>query len=459
MQPTLNPALRPFWETNTLPDGQAVKYRVLHGGRMSSKSHDMAGMAIARANFRQERFLCLRMYQNRIADSVYTLLKDKIAHFGLEDNFKVYADAIEQKKNGSIFRFYGAQRNIEEVKSFEGATVCWFEESHNLTEEMFITVRPTIMRNDGAEMWFSFNPRLVSDYSYQRLVVSPPKGTLIEQINYDRNEFLTQSALDDINAEFEEDADLAGHIYLGIPLTDDESAVIKRSWLEAAVDADIKLELDLYGARSVGYDVADSGEDKNATAVFNGAVCVDIDEWKAPEDELNQSTKRAWAKVAGGRLIYDSIGVGAHVGSTLKEMDVKTGYCKFNAAGAIINKNNEYAPGIKSGDKFENLKAQAWQDVADRLRNTYNAVMKGMEYSPSDLIAIRSDLPHLHRLLAELASPRKRYSKRGLDMIESKDDMKKRELSSPNLADSFIMGACPHLVVTSTANVKVGFAS
>jgi len=95
----------------------------------------MAGMAIARANFRQERFLCLRMYQNRISDSVYTLLKDKITHFGLEDNFKVYADAIEHKKNGSLFRFYGAQRNIQEVKSFEGATVCWFEESQNLTEE------------------------------------------------------------------------------------------------------------------------------------------------------------------------------------------------------------------------------------------------------------------------------------------------------------------------------------
>jgi phage terminase large subunit len=262
-----------------------------------------------------------------------------------------------------------------------------------------------------------------------------------------------------IEAMKEEDYEEYEHTYLGIPLTDDESAVIKRSWLEAAVDADIKLELDLYGARSVGYDVADSGEDKNATAGFNGAVCVDIDEWKAPEDELNQSTKRAWAKVAGGRLIYDSIGVGAHVGSTLKEMDVKTGYFKFNAAAAVVKGKEDYAKGIRNKEKFDNLKAQAWQDVADRLRNTYNAVMKGMEYNPGDLIAIRSDLPHLHRLLAELASPRKSYSKRGLDMIESKDDMKKRGLSSPNLADSFIMGACPHLVVTSAANVKVGFAS
>jgi len=248
-----------------------------------------------------------------------------------------------------------------------------------------------------------------------------------------------------INAKREEDEDEYQHVYMGVPLTDDESAIIKRSWLKAAVDADIKLELDLYGARSVGYDVADSGNDKNATTGFNGSVCIDIDEWKAPEDELNQSTKRAWAKVAGGRLIYDSIGVGAHVGSTLKDMGVKAGYCKFNAGGAVINQNYEYAPGIKNAEKFENLKAQAWQDVADRLRNTYNAVMKGMTYQPSDLISLRGDLPHLHRLMAELATPRKSYSKRGLDMLETKDQLSKRGISSPNLADAFVMGACPHL--------------
>jgi len=447
MQPTLNWNLRPFWETKFLPDGQVVKYRVLYGGRMSSKSHDMAGMAIARANFRQERFLCLRMYQNRISDSVYTLLKDKITHFGLEDNFKVYADAIEHKKNGSLFRFYGAQRNIQEVKSFEGATVCWFEESQNLTEEMFTTIRPTIMRNEGAEMWFSLNVNMATDYSYQRLIVSPPKGTLVEKINYDRNPFLAQSALDDINAEFEEDPDQAAHIYLGVPLTDDESAVIKRSWLEAAVDADIKLDIDLSGARCVGYDVADSGDDKNATAMFDGAICEDIDEWKAPEDELTKSTKRAWAQVRNGKMLYDSIGVGAHVGSTLKEMDIQFGYHKFNAGGAIINPDREYAPGITQKDKFENLKAQSWQDVADRLRNTYNAVNKGMVYPSSELMTLRSDLPFLQRLMTELASPRKSYSKKGLDMVESKVDLSKRGVKSPNLADAFVMGACPHLIV------------
>ena len=31
-------------------------------------------------------------------------------------------------------------------------------------------------------------------------------------------------------------------------------------------------------------------------------------------------------------------------------------------------------------------------------------------------------------------------------MVETKDSLKKRGFSSPNLADGFIMGSCPHLV-------------
>ena len=127
-------------------------------------------------------------------------------------------------------------------------------------------------------------------------------------------------------------------------------------------------------------------------------------------------------------------------------MDVKRGYFKFNAAGAVINPDKEYAPKIKNKEKFENLKAQAWQDVADRFRNTFNAVTKGMVYPASELISISSTAGKIEQLKIELSSPRKRYSKRGLDIVEPKEEMSKRGIPSPNLADSFVMGACPHLV-------------
>lgn len=446
--PSLNPNLKDFWLTTKTPEGDNVTGRVLYGGRMSSKSHDMAGVAIARANFIPQRLLCTRMYQNRISDSVYTLLSDKISYFNLSHKFKVYADAIEHKTNGSLFRFYGIARNVDEIKSFEGANVWWNEESHNLKEEAFKTIRPTIMRNEGAEMWFSLNPQLASDYSYQRLIVSPPRGFLVRQINYPDNPFLLPSALADIEKEFEEDPEEAGHIYLGIPRTDDDNAIIKRSWIEAAVDAHLALtDINMTGARVVGYDVADSGDDKNAVVAFDGAICVEIDEWKAPEDELTKSALRAWSFVKNGIMLYDSIGVGAHTGSTLKEAGKERDkYYKFNAGGAVINQELEYAAGIKNGEKFENLKAQAWQDVSDRFRNTYNAINKGMVYPASELISLSSSLDHLDKLKTELSTPRRSYSKRGLDMLETKEQLSKRGVKSPNIGDAFIMSACPHLI-------------
>ena len=69
-----------------------------------------------------------------------------------------------------------------------------------------------------------------------------------------------------------------------------------------------------------------------------------------------------------------------------------------------------------------------------------------MTYAPSELISISSTIKGLEELKSELSAPRSDYSKRGLDMVESKKEVKKRLEKSHDLADSFIMAACPHLV-------------
>lgn len=444
---SLNPKLKEFWfDGDPIPENYIkVRNRVLFGGRSSSKSWEFAGMAANIGAQCTTRFLCVRRFQNKIKDSVYTLIKNQIQSFGLTNKYNVLASSIEGV-NGTDFSFYGIERNTDEIKSFEGADILWIEEAHNLTKEQWEILEPTI-RKEGSEIWISFNPKLITDFIYQKFIVNTPPNTIIRLINYTENEFLSQTIIDVIKAKKDEDEEEYNHIYMGVPLQDDENAVIKRSWIEAAIDYHINFDIDLAGGKSVGFDVADSGSDKNATASFNGAICESMDEWKGLEDELNNSTRRAWSVTSGGRLIYDSIGVGANVGSTLKDMGVNSSkYDKFNAGGEVINKKHSYAEGIKNGEKFENLKAQAWQDVADRFRNTYNAATKGAKFNPDELISISGSVTQLERLKTELSTPRRSYSKRGLDMVETKDQLAKRGIKSPNLADAFIMGACPHLV-------------
>lgn len=453
---TLNPNLQDYWFDGDPSPGNFIKtrHRVLYGGRASSKSWEFAGMAACLANQYKTRFLCVRRYQNKIKESVYTLINNQVDNFGLS-GFQKLASEIKHD-NGSEFAFYGIERNVDEIKSFEGADILWIEEAHNLTKEQWDILEPTI-RKQGSEIWISFNPRLISDFVYQRFIVNTPPDSRVRLINYPDNPFISDTMITAIEAKKEEDFEEYEHIYLGVPRSDDDMAIIKRSWLEAAVDAHIKLNMDLSGRKTVGYDVADSGEDKNATVLFDGCIAIECDEWKAGEDELQESAKRAWSKVGNGELIYDSIGVGAHVGSTLKNLG-KNRYHKFNASGAVMHPDKEYAPKIKNKDKFENLKAQAWQSVADRLRNTYNAVNKGMKFKPDELISISSEIDCLESLKSELATPHKDISKRGLDMVESKKDLAKREVKSPNKADAFVMAACPDLVQIKPFNQKVMFA-
>lgn len=435
----LNPSLKSFWRTR-----KPVK--ILKGGRFSGKTHDAGGMAAFLARNYSIRFLCLRQFQNRISDSVYTVIKEKIEAAGWLHEFDIGVSTIRHIKTGSEFLFYGIARNLADIKGIEGVDICWIEEGEGLTKEQWLVIDPTI-RKEGSEIWLIYNPRLKTDFVETEFLTLVEGDYITRHINYDENPFLSATAQAKAKRTQQADPETYNHVYLGHAQTDDDNTVIKLSWVEAAINAHLTLKIDLTGARTVGYDVADSGDDKNATALVNGNLCLALDQWQGGEDELKQSALRAWAAVENGHLIYDSIGVGAHVGSTLKDIQGSARrYHKFNAGAGVANPGRDYLPGIKNKEKFENLKAQAWQEVADLFRNTYNAITKGETYQPSQLISISSEVNHLEKLKQELTTPRKRYSKRGLDMIETKEEMAKRGVPSPNLADAFIMAYSSNLV-------------
>ena len=227
--PTLNPALRDFWIT-------PARNRVLYGGRSSSKSWDAAGFAVYLATQCKIRVLCARQFQNKIAESVYTLLKIQISRFGLTNQFVITENTIRHKVTGAEFMFYGLWRHIDEIKSLESIDICWIEEAHNLTQEQWDILEPTL-RKEGSQFWIIFNPRLTTDFVYKRFVRNTPPDTIKRHINFNENPFLSTTILKVIEAKRAEDEEEFRHIYLGEPLEDDEAVIIRRSWILAAVDA------------------------------------------------------------------------------------------------------------------------------------------------------------------------------------------------------------------------------
>lgn len=445
---TLNPCLRGFW---TVP----ARNRVLYGGRSSSKSWDAAGFVIFLASNYKIRVCCARQFQNKIAESVYTLLKIQIERFGLSGQFKILDNSITHLETGSEFLFYGLWRSIDEVKSLEGIDILWLEEAHNLTEAQWKVLEPTI-RKAGSQIWVIFNPKLATDFAYKRFVLSPPPNTVKRKINYDENPFLSDTMLRIINAARDEDLDEFNHVYGGEPLQDDDGVIIKRSWIMAGIDAHKALGMAAAGRKRMGFDIADSGQDKCATAYAHGSLVLDLDMWKADEDELLKSCTQVYhaARELNASITYDSIGVGASAGAKFGEINAaltsgrRVGYSKFNAGAAVWRPEAIYKPdvlgkGTKNKDMFSNIKAQAWWLLADRFRNTFNAVRKGEKFPDDELISLSGDLPHLELLIDELSTPKRDYDGNGRVKVESKKDLAKRDVPSPNLADALVMAFAP----------------
>jgi len=448
--PTLNPALRSFWTT-------PARNRVLYGGRSSSKSWDAAGFAIFLAQRCSLRILCTRQFQNKIEESVYSLLKIQIDRFGLRDQFTILKNKIINNRTGTEFIFYGLWRSIDEIKSLEGVDIHWAEEAHLLSEEQWRVIDPTI-RKEGSQHWIIFNPRLVSDFVWRRFVVSPPPNTIVRKINYDENQFLSETMRSIIDTAKREDEDEYRHIYLGEPRTDDESAIIKRSWLMAAIDAHKALGIRPSGLKRIGYDVADDGSDMNATVTAYGLLTMNAQQWKGKTDDLLGSCSRVYslARQMQATIYYDNIGMGAAAGSKFKELNQTTrariAYHGFGAGNAVHRPDAQYQPGVTNRDFFSNLKAQAWWTVADRLKATYAAVRNGEKIDEDQLISINSGCENLEQLIDELSTPRRDFDANGKVKVESKKDLDKRDVKSPNLADAFIMAYNP--LISSTVDYR-----
>jgi len=442
----LNPNLKGFFETKN------IRNYVLYGGRASSKTYHTAGFCVYLACNYKVKFLCVRQFQNRISDSVKTVIEECIYTAKLENEFVITENEVRHKKTGSTFNFFGIQRNLKEIKGIAGIDVLWVEEAEDLSPGQWEILEPTI-RSEGSVVFIVFNPRLASDFVYQNFVLNPPNKTLVRKINYDENPFLSQTMRELIEEHKRTNYDDYLHIYEGVPRIDDESVIIKMSWIEAAVNAHLKLEFEPEGAKRLGFDVADSGQDKCANVYAHGSVALWADEWQGGEDKLLQSCSRTYnnAKERNAHIRYDSIGVGAGCGSKFDELNQNrhdyVPYSKFNAGGAVFNPDGYYAidrmDKVKNKDQFSNIKAQAWWLVADRFRNTYDAVMNGTKYNVDELISISSDMPHLAKLKAELSTPKRDFDANGRVKVESKKDLDKREIPSPNLADAFIMCFAP----------------
>lgn len=200
-----------------------TRYKVVYGGRGSGKSWGMACALIVLSLKSKVRILCTRQLQTSIKDSVHKLLCDMISSLKLESYFEITKDAI-RCVNGSEFIFKGIQNNIMEIKSMEGINYCWCEEAQNISNESWEVLIPTI-RQEGSEIWVSFNPDRETDNTYQRFIVSPPEDCQRHLINYTDNPYFPDVLRREMEYCKRVDYGKYEHIWLGKTVINTEAQV------------------------------------------------------------------------------------------------------------------------------------------------------------------------------------------------------------------------------------------
>jgi phage terminase large subunit len=194
------------------------------------------------------------------------------------------------------------------------------------------------------------------------------------------------------------------------PKIDDET-IISLSLVEDAQAREIIMSE--HTPRIWGLDIARFGTDSSVLAERQGTVITKIEVWKGKD--LMQLTGLVHSKYNNLgpseqpiEIMVDSIGLGAGVLDRLKELGLP-------ARGINVSES----PSMRG--QYINLRAELWFRMKEFLE------------------ARDCKLPKDESLFSELVSPRYSFSSTGKLKVESKQDMKKRGLPSPDRADAVIL--------------------
>lgn len=247
-----------------------------------------------------------------------------------------------------------------------------------------------------------------------------------------------------------------------------EGVFIPSKYVEAAIDAHIRLKFAATGMRRVGFDIADVS-DARAVVGMHGVV-VKLAKQKKQGD-VTQAVPWAFEladEFRADALGFDADGMGGPVMKMSGKADglLRMAVIPYFGSGGVRDPNHskggieKQRKAMKSGkasvkegtekalvDVYENFRAQSWTETLLAFQNTYrviDALNKGqiIPFNPDDLISIDSasiEPNELIQLKAELSRPMRVYAKSGKIMVEPKFKMAERGVDSPNMADALVI--------------------
>lgn len=167
-------------------------YRGAHGGRGSAKTRSFAKMAAVFGYKCAEEnkpglIVCGREYMNSLDESSLAEVKAAIASEPwLADVYDVGDKYVRTKDRRVDFAFIGLRHNLDSIKSKSKIRLLWVDEAEPVSENAWAKAIPTV-REEGAEIWVTWNPERRKSATHKRFREDPPAGAKIAEINWRDN--------------------------------------------------------------------------------------------------------------------------------------------------------------------------------------------------------------------------------------------------------------------------------
>ena len=428
--------------------------KVAVGGRGSGKSIGFGDIFTMKMENEGADIYCLREFQDSITDSVHKVFKGSI-----NERLKLKGWDIQETRiiapNGARTVYKGANRNPDAMQSAQDFKYSWFEEAHRASQSSIDKLLPTIIRTPGAECWFSANPQSSADPFSQRFLVPyladlyrdgiyEDDMHIIVFVNWRDNPWWNE-AQENLRRLDEEKLSRKKYEWIWEGRFNDtmEDSIIQDEWVEASIDAHIKLGFEPIGARVASFDPADEGNDEKAVAFRHGVVVSQVKTWG--DGDLNTACGEAFNFAhlhKANEFVYDHVGIGAGVKVYLQKHNQGNNMriTGFGGGESPDDPDLPYENDRIMQDVFKNKRTQYWKLLADRFEKTFRAVTKGEYIDPEQLISLSSEIQILPQIKAELCSvQRKRNSTSDLMQLLTKTEMRKMGIPSQNAGDALCM--------------------
>lgn len=238
-----------------------------------------------------------------------------------------------------------------------------------------------------------------------------------------------------------------------------EGIVIPNEWVNAAIDADKVLGIEVTGPKRAAMDVADEGKDKNALAYCRGSKLLKVEDWSGKGSDILYSVQQAFRlcdEWGVDSFRFDSDGMGASVrgdARALNEGRVESGLepisvQPWRGSGPVSKPDRPIPTATPTGrkdrcnkDYFANAKAQGWWELRVRFQRTYRAIEahkagESHPYDPDDMIFLDGSMPNIGQLVQELSRPVRKETLSGKIQVD-------KGTPSPNLADAVMYCLAP----------------